>query len=401
MKRFLLALSIMMLVLCLGACLVSCGGGGNENPPADTGTGTGTGGTNGGNTDTNITYTVTVVDQFGNPIEGVNLQVCHGEGAGSCLRAGATDANGIKTYSVKEALVSPRVLINSAPENSVYSSEYIYFDEDKTEITVTVELKSKYTFSAGNEDGTVKYSGVKFFIYTSGEGSVLAGQCESDENGVATAVVDPGEYYIVVEHPNDAFVLKNGTNGNTVTSVEGFTFDAAFEETTENIDYVVFAKDTDDAPVEGVLVRFFSDSFAFLCDGTTDSQGKATVSLPNGKYYAKAIYESKSASAVIFEKDQSNEGVSLVTNSKPGAFKSNAIILLGSSASDMAGGEYWYYVPDAENYKIVVSKDNGVTVSTTDGTVTDNTIVFDKKDGYFKLKVLGDHTSVTIERVEK
>ena len=401
MKRFLLILSIMMLVLCLGVCLVACGGGGDENPPAGTGTGTATGETNGGNTDTSITYTVTVVDQLGNPIEGVNLQVCHGEGAGSCLRAGVTDANGIKTYSVKEALVSPRVLINSAPENSVYSSEYIYFDEGKTEITVTVELKSKYTFSAGNEDGTVKYSGVKFFIYTSGEGSVLAGQCESDENGVAAAVVDPGEYYIVVEHPNDAFVLKNGTNGNIVTNIEGFAFNAVFEETTENIDYVVFAKDTDDAPVAGVIVRFFSDSFTYLCEDTTDENGKATVSLPNGKYYASAVCEDKSASAVVFEKNQSNEGESVVTNSKPGTFKSNAIMLLNSRASDMAKGEYWFYVPDAENYKIVVSEDSRVTVSTTDGTVTGNTIVFDKKDGYFKLKVSGDHTSVTIERVEK
>lgn len=399
MKRFLLVLSIMMLVLCLGVCLVACGG--DENPPAGTDTGTGTGGTNGGNTDTNITYTVTVVDQFGSPIEGVNLQVCHGEGIGSCLRAGNTDANGVKTYSVKEALVSPRVLINSAPENSVYSSEYIYFDQGKTEITVTVELKSKYTFSAGNEDGTVKYEGVMFLLYSDAEGTVLVGQCASDENGVATVVVDPGNYNLTVEHPNDAFSLKNGTNGNKVSSIADFAFDAIFEESTENIEYVVTAKDTDDAPVEGVTIRFFDDSFAYLGEKTTDENGKATISLPNGKYYADAVCDGKSASAVIFEKNQSNKGVSSVTNSKAGAFKSNAIIVIDGADFVASKGEYWFYVPDAENYNIVFDSVDGITVSNIDGTLTETTIVFDNETGYFKVKALADGTSITFERVEK
>ncbi|MBQ7906695.1 MAG: hypothetical protein IJ309_01830 [Clostridia bacterium] len=387
MKRFLLVLSIMMLVLCLGVCLVACGG--NENPPAGTGTGTGTGGTNSGNTDTNITYTVTVVDQFGNPIEGVNLQVCYGDEAlGNCLRPGNTDANGIKTYSAKEALVNPRVQINSAPQGAEIPEDYIYFAQGETEVTVTLNVYDVYTFTAKNEDGTKVYVGVEFMFYAASNLDEMVSCVTTDENGNATASVTPGEYIITVKHPNGAFTLTNGTNGNKVSNLAGNSFDAIFSESNEEIQYTVNVNDTSDNGVEGAVVTFYGEDFEYVGQSTADASGVASVQLVNGNYYAVVSVENKSASAVIFEKDRASVGSSTVTNQAPGTFKSNAIIVVSQlDATIEAGQSVWFYLPNADGYKLVFDTTEGFTVASSDGAYAEGTLTFEteNQNGFFKI----------------
>ena len=95
--KFKRVLSIIMVVLMLGAMLlqmVSCGGGVN-NPPVDTGSGSGNGGTN-----TQSTYTIEIKSIGGIKLKDILVELySDGKLAGRGVR---TDANGIATFKVPQ-----------------------------------------------------------------------------------------------------------------------------------------------------------------------------------------------------------------------------------------------------------------------------------------------------------
>lgn len=86
-----------------------------------------------GSENNGVTYTVTVVDQNGDPVEGVLVQLCDDE---SCKLPMATDANGVASGEYPES--NYHVTLNTIPDG--YSSDVteFYFDSGKTEMTVTV-----------------------------------------------------------------------------------------------------------------------------------------------------------------------------------------------------------------------------------------------------------------------
>ncbi len=86
--------------------------------------------------DGKVTYTIIVVDADGNPVEGVEVQMCDVDG--TCLLPVKTDANGVATFEKDEATYY--VTIAACPEGFVADSETKHnFAEGTTEMTVTIE----------------------------------------------------------------------------------------------------------------------------------------------------------------------------------------------------------------------------------------------------------------------
>ena len=89
--------------------------------------------------DGKVTYTIIVVDADGNPVEGVDVQMCDVDGV--CLLPVKTDANGVATFEKDEATYY--VTIAACPEGFVADSETKHsFAEGATEMTVTLEKAS-------------------------------------------------------------------------------------------------------------------------------------------------------------------------------------------------------------------------------------------------------------------
>lgn len=86
---------------------------------------------NGGST--NVSYTITVVDQNGNGVPGVVVQLCDAE---SCKLPVSTDENGVAVCQCPES--EYHVALNTIPEG--YSSDVLefYFDSGSRELTITI-----------------------------------------------------------------------------------------------------------------------------------------------------------------------------------------------------------------------------------------------------------------------
>ena len=82
--------------------------------------------------DTSVTYTVTVVDQNGDPVSNVILQFCDEE---NCKLPAATDENGIvtATYEASEY----HITLTELPEGYT-SEESVFYFEESTELTIVL-----------------------------------------------------------------------------------------------------------------------------------------------------------------------------------------------------------------------------------------------------------------------
>lgn len=89
-----------------------------------------------------ITYTVTVKDGEGNPIAGVEAQVCVGD---VCKKPNVTGEDGAVKFTVDDpgdATVSLQINEGGSPEGYEYPTEKIAIEAGQTEITVVLSKKS-------------------------------------------------------------------------------------------------------------------------------------------------------------------------------------------------------------------------------------------------------------------
>lgn len=83
-----------------------------------------------------IVYTVTVVDEGGNPIVGTMVQICQGE---LCMMPCATDAEGVATFSVTDEGTYEAKLL-SLPAGYEYATEEQVFPFGSAfELTITLK----------------------------------------------------------------------------------------------------------------------------------------------------------------------------------------------------------------------------------------------------------------------
>lgn len=132
MKRLIALLLSLCLVLCLGAC------GGNEDiTPSDEPSTEGSQpeDSTGSTEQSGPVYKVTVVDDEGNPLEGVMVQLCKD----MCFPA-VTNAEGVAEFSQPED--DYHVSVASMPVGYEYSSDVreFFFEEGSYELTIVLNI---------------------------------------------------------------------------------------------------------------------------------------------------------------------------------------------------------------------------------------------------------------------
>lgn len=133
--------SLLALTLCLLLSLCACGG--NDAPateaPATEAPATEAPATEAPETEATLAegmavYTITVVDEGGNPIVGAMVQMCKD----SCI-PGATDGNGVATFTMAEDDYKVSFLTMPAGYELVDETSEFYFDAGSTEMTITLK----------------------------------------------------------------------------------------------------------------------------------------------------------------------------------------------------------------------------------------------------------------------
>lgn len=86
---------------------------------------------------TNPVYTVKIVDEGGNPVVGVMVQICQGE---TCLPGPLSDENGTVTFQVAEADYKVSFL-GGVPAGYEYTTEEteFYFEDGSYEVTIVLK----------------------------------------------------------------------------------------------------------------------------------------------------------------------------------------------------------------------------------------------------------------------
>jgi len=134
-------LSLLALVLCLALSLCACGG---SEAPATEAPATQAPATEAPATEAReaepaipegmVQYTITVVDEGGNPIAGAMVQMCKD----SCI-PGMTDAEGVATFTMAEDDYKVSFLTMPAGFELVDETSEFYFDNGSTEMTITLK----------------------------------------------------------------------------------------------------------------------------------------------------------------------------------------------------------------------------------------------------------------------
>ena len=126
MKRFVAA----VLVLCLAVCLCACGN--TQEKPATEPT-KATAEATQPTDDGLVTYTVKVGDEGGNPVSGAGVQLCKE----SCL-PGITNAEGLATFRVAEDS-EYKVSFMNVPAGYEGAEEAYYFEDGAFALTITLK----------------------------------------------------------------------------------------------------------------------------------------------------------------------------------------------------------------------------------------------------------------------
>lgn len=128
---------VLAVLLALGMLLCFCACGGNDEGKTTTTTTNTTTENNQTENDTaveNKGFKVTVVDEAGNAVSGVMVQVCKE----SCVPA-VTDAEGVATFNV-EITDGYKLQVARCPEGYEYDGEAdIYLEDGATDYTITVK----------------------------------------------------------------------------------------------------------------------------------------------------------------------------------------------------------------------------------------------------------------------
>lgn len=129
-KRILMLALIVCLALGLCACGESAGNAGETTTEASTAESTQE--TTEAIDDGKVTYTVTVVDEGGNPVANAAVQICKD----SCL-PGMTNEEGIAVFEVVED--DYKVSFMVMPEGFQADAEEFYFEAGSYELTITLK----------------------------------------------------------------------------------------------------------------------------------------------------------------------------------------------------------------------------------------------------------------------
>ncbi len=133
MKRFLAFVLALAMVLCLCAC-----GNDSEKPNVDNKPQSSQNDTS-SSTETSK-FTVTVVDQNGDPVPNANVQICDDV---NCLMPLPTDENGVVKFNF-ESTDGHKLVLSPCPdgyETEYVGENYLYLEDGETEYTFEITKK--------------------------------------------------------------------------------------------------------------------------------------------------------------------------------------------------------------------------------------------------------------------
>ena len=357
-RKFLVLALVLVTVLACTLAFASCGNDGGTDTNTNTNTNTDTGNsdtsTDTGNTENDpVIYTVYFQNQNGQPIEGINAQVCLP--GGFCLPPRTSDAEGVCKFQYTE-IAALEIQVNSVPSGFIKPEGYIPFPDGKTSRVVTIQQNETYTVTASDLHGN-RLANILVELYKE-EGDELVESAVTEANGRVTFIVSPDKYYARVSHAyeNGAFTLVNDTD--TVSFENSKNAQIQFVVLDTAIDYTAVIKDASGASVSGATVMFYDEDFVVVGEAETDENGAATASLKNGTYYIVASVDGKYVRATSVEKNGAVEAEMLCEDVIPGSDKDHPIMLAGNIDITQAGGaQLWYSVPNAQGKTVEITSD--------------------------------------------
>ena len=138
-KKILALALALMLVLCLCACNQPAQNPDNTDPTGSTESNPTEGNSEPTIPEGMVQYKVKVVDESGNPIVGVMVQVCTDE---SCLMPVKTDDAGVATFAPAAEGEYHANFLPTIPEGYEADEEVFYFVDGETELTIVLRTAS-------------------------------------------------------------------------------------------------------------------------------------------------------------------------------------------------------------------------------------------------------------------
>lgn len=243
-----------------------------------------------------VTLTVTVVDQDGDPLGGIDISATWDDGAGGPSNE-TTRANGQALIDVPEGA---NVSLQIHADEYVRNVPYVVENAETESIEVSVSESATATVNAVTADGQPAEN-ARIRLYRNG--NYVVDRNAGSNGTITTQPVEEGEYSVIVTKPgfyrNLTTVPVSGETTATVRISEGSVLLRAS---------VVDEHFNDSRPIRDATVRVESDS-GF--DGTvpTLSDGTAAVSVPvNDRYdvtVTKAGYETVERRVSVAEDETS------------------------------------------------------------------------------------------------
>ncbi len=136
----------------------------------------------GNNDDEKVTYTVTVKDESGSPLAGVELQLLESK---TSKGTATTDASGVVSFKIAPTMKSVYAQIISIPDGYELDSERHAFADDATSMTITVKTETPavdYVITVKDADGN-GIAGIRVSLCNK---NTCATPATTDESGTVT-----------------------------------------------------------------------------------------------------------------------------------------------------------------------------------------------------------------------
>ncbi len=226
-------------------------------------------------------YTITILDDEGNPMPGVTVTVS-GDGVNTTL---VSDETGLIAMYLPSGIYTVKVTV---PEGYICdTTQFLMTDSNPhKEIVMTLYVPQEvpYTVYVVDDEGNpVPGAAVVLgnsFVYT-------------DANGVVTVTLLESEGYVATVVPPEGYYIENADHPfGTETTITVTVY--LIPDVTQELDYTVYVVDGKGKPVTGVLVRFENDDGSAPVTQNVDGSGKATVRLPEGYYNVTLVFNAGS-----------------------------------------------------------------------------------------------------------
>ncbi|WHP81288.1 Ig-like domain-containing protein [Edwardsiella anguillarum] len=244
-----------------------------------------------------VTFTATLNDAGGNPVEGVVVNFATDKGTLDSA-TGTTDASGIATTTLHSTEAGAATVTATTATDSTGQSKGVNFTADAASATVSrldadketalANDTDKVTFTATlNDAGGNPVEGVVVNFATD-KGTLDSATGTTNASGIATTTLhstEAGAATVTATTATDSTGQSKGVNftadaaSATVSRLDADK-ETALANDTDKVTFTATLNDAGGNPVEGVVVNFATDKGTLdSATGTTDASGIATTTL--------------------------------------------------------------------------------------------------------------------------